>query len=682
MADELAQRFKDKALARKRGAGTHQTKFRGFTLEKKSETVRSTLVTAPASVDTEASTTIAIASTSSTDYSATLTNRISRNDDVVAGLAKKYQEKVLARKRGAGTYQPEFRGFSLKKTGNEVPPPPVPTARESSVASNGPSKAASSTALGAKSTRSSNRLSGDLPNFSIAWGKTATVPLSDSGQRNLGRTGRAAVDQRPVIEDTVDDIGVSVDDYDTYDPIPDPDPDAASLFEDVAPIFEESAPPTMPTSSNDFFKRKWRPTTTSTATTTAPAEAVMPSRRTGVASTKKRRLIQEEVDENEDPLRVQNQATEQLKSRNDGPKKKPVAVPLEIRGQNEKAQAKTIQSKNSTRNALPAKETTSTSGTTTKIRPPGIRPLQQTTLMQLMARPVKKTDTSVASLKGRLARDELDESDGELDKRLSRVAKAVAKSKGASDSEATKRTVQTILQIEEAPISEMEVIGQAVKEVVDEFIDDIEDQAMAKELLTMRSELETALLEQVDLLSDNMLLKASVKKANAMKKQLRVRLLETQRQRQKTREELKRVRANFEREERARRRLEGTHAFLTDLEALRDYVAGSDDEGEDAEDDDGADQEDEMKTGLQSLIAAVGARCGGSSITQGKDAGSGLLGALQEFNQLLATTEKSLLSMPLVNPSQQTTKSLSSSSSRRKAVFSDDDEDIDYDFDL
>lgn len=93
------------------------------------------------------------------------------------------------------------------------------------------------------------------------------------------------------------------------------------------------------------------------------------------------------------------------------------------------------------------------------------------------------------------------------------------------------------------------------------------------------------------MLDDHTLLKASVKKAAAVKKELRVRLLETQRQRQRTREELKRVRASFEREERARRRLEDTHNFLTDLEALRDHVVGSDDEDEGKSVDNSEDEE-------------------------------------------------------------------------------------------
>lgn len=89
---------------------------------------------------------------------------------------------------------------------------------------------------------------------------------------------------------------------------------------------------------------------------------------------------------------------------------------------------------------------------------------------------------------------------------------------------------------------------------------------------------------QVDMLDDHSLLRASVKKAMAVKKELRVQLLKTQRRRQRTRQELAKVRAGFEREERVRHSLEETHKFLTDLESLRDEVVGSD--GDASEDDD------------------------------------------------------------------------------------------------
>lgn len=124
---------------------------------------------------------------------------------------------------------------------------------------------------------------------------------------------------------------------------------------------------------------------------------------------------------------------------------------------------------------------------------------------------------------------------------------------------------------------------------------------MAKELLTLRAELESVLIEQVDMLDDHSVLRASVKKAAALKKELRSRLLETQRQRQRTRQELKRVRSSFEREERSRRRLEETHKFLTDLEVLRDEVVGSDPE-DDADDEAGDDPEDVKVSGEPDLI--------------------------------------------------------------------------------
>ncbi|KAF9947901.1 hypothetical protein BGZ65_008451 [Modicella reniformis] len=231
------------------------------------------------------------------------------------------------------------------------------------------------------------------------------------------------------------------------------------------------------------------------------------------------------------------------------------------------------------------------------------------------------------------------------------------------------KVVQSVLQFEDAPLSEMDVIAEAVRGVVDTFIDSIEDQVIAKEMMTFRSELETVLIEQVDMLDDHTLLRASAKKAAAVKKELRDRLLETQKRRQKTQEELKRVRASFEREERARHRLEDTHNFLTDLETLRDHVVGSDDEEDDdsAENTDDEQGQDNPKTGLQSLIATVSSRCGKPAAPENTP--PSILGTLREFNRLLEVTEKGLRNMPLITPSQKLT-----------VLKMDDDDDFD-DFD-
>ncbi|KAF8928353.1 hypothetical protein BGZ52_003416, partial [Haplosporangium bisporale] len=116
-----------------------------------------------------------------------------------------------------------------------------------------------------------------------------------------------------------------------------------------------------------------------------------------------------------------------------------------------------------------------------------------------------------------------------------------------------------------------------------------------------------------------------------VKKELRVRLLETQRRRHKVREKLARVRSKFEREDRARRRLEDTHKFLTDLEALRDQAVGVEEEEEESGQSDRT-----VKTGLQSFIATVGARsCGGGDKDGERPPQPGALGTLKDFNRLL-----------------------------------------------
>ncbi|KAF8932464.1 hypothetical protein BGZ58_007040 [Dissophora ornata] len=688
-ADELAQKYKDKALARKRGAGTHQPKFRGFTLAKKSETLQSTTEDSDLTTTLETTTTAA-AATVQLNGSATPTSPIPRFVNTsAAGLAQKYQEKALARKRGAGAHQPEFRGFTLKKNTDNVIPTTaaeikhVPaTVRAGDADTQVPSNS---------STSNPNRKSGVISYFDTASRKENDTTSSGFNQQISESTGwatsRLAKEQRPVIEDTVDDVGVT-DDFDQNDLIPSPlrnspDPDAGqeALFDDLAPVFSDVALTASDSiSSNDASKRKWRPHATPLSNTVPIA--LKPS----ILPTKKRRLIQEEVDENEDPLPAhQNRATEKSKSWSDG-LKKPIAAPLDSQGPKdmrlEKGQARTMLQNGSSRKA-PALAATTLESTTTvvKTRPKGVKPLRQMTLVQLVPKPVRKdNDSARAPSRGENELDETDGSDSDLDRRLAAPMKstnsaAPVRSKGQSDTESTRKTVQSLLQIDEAPVSEMEVIAEAVKNVMNEFIDAMDDESMAKEMLTLGSELEIVLIEQVDLLSDHMLLRASVKKAAAMKKELRGRLLETQRGRQKTREELRRVRASFEREERARRRLEETHKFLTDLEALRDFVADSDDEVDNDDEGDDEQEDSNPKTGLQSLIATVGARCGGTVLTvENKDTRPGMLGTLREFNRLLSETERSLQRMPLVTPSQEIT------SSRRRYDSDDDDGDDDFDW--
>ncbi|KAF9275037.1 hypothetical protein BGZ74_004143 [Mortierella antarctica] len=72
----------------------------------------------------------------------------------------------------------------------------------------------------------------------------------------------------------------------------------------------------------------------------------------------------------------------------------------------------------------------------------------------------------------------------------------------------------------------MDVIAEAVKDVIDNFINGLEDETFAKDLRILCADPEALLIEQVDLLDNHTLLKASIKKAECVEKELRVRLLE------------------------------------------------------------------------------------------------------------------------------------------------------------
>ncbi|KAF9116522.1 hypothetical protein BGX27_001816 [Mortierella sp. AM989] len=809
---ELAQKYKDKALARKRGAGTHQPKFRGFSLGKTADNAKSATTENEddASIKEIAATTIQVVETTEVQ---TIVLETTPNEPTIsnsaAGLNERYQERFKARFRGAGAHQPDFRGFSLKPTtrsserqeqrqspeSTEIEPTEAQElssrrltatnkhsekanrnkatqdTRESHVAKKGeltkalkalsikradaiavsseestPSSAGqrikpvsaagrdytvSSTSkapsnnrytdttqpidIGSKTpngklTRSASRSSGYSPSFKIAWGKNSTVLTSESNQSPgtiVRRPTPPALDQRPVIEDTIDDIGVT-DDFEYNDSIPSPTRDFSDRESDTSP---QSSLTVQETSK---IKRKPAPTPIpDTATRTL-------TRKSGSSPGKRRRLIQEEADENEDPLSVhQNQAIEKPKT--DGHKKSVGDKQGPKSKQSNPGQQK--KAKPVEKNEIASKSKKTKSGQD------GAKSLRQTTLMQLTSKPVRKGDSTNTPATATRSQRAFDDSGSESDfdinpsktntrrSQKSNVSKkAEAVRKGTSEqtvknykqlqihclkfwgpssavsrpatvtnratakqlpvegevstthgngTASTQKTVQSVLEIDDTPLTEMDVIAEAVRDVVDKFIDSIEDQAMAKEMLILRSDLETILIEQVDMLDDHTLLRASARKAAALKKELRVRLLETQRQRQRTREELKRVRANFEREERARRRLEETHKFLTDLDALRDHVVGSDDEdGEEDEAEDG----DNIKTGLQSLIATVSSRCGSArTTTEDKNTQAGMLGTLEEFNRLLETMEKNLQSMPLVTHSQEV-------SSSRKSVIDDDDD--------
>ncbi|KAI1321147.1 hypothetical protein EDD11_007713 [Mortierella claussenii] len=814
-AAELAQKYKDKALARKRGAGTHQPKFRGFSLGKSADSGESTatdkgssVMAAEVSTETTATTSTTIQKFASTaerprpdfrgfslkptriseggmvsaatpdrtrngsqEPSATLPTTTKPRTDKL-GRQKSTSDSRDARPSTKGELSQALKALSIERTSSnedasvssiksrrprpvldllgssqtQTPPHPSAASITSKLSTSSHREAETSSTVsrstfaqnpGGKQTRSVSRISGNSPNFKISWGKNRTVVTSDSQQHpamNAVRAVEAVAEQRPVIEDTVDGMGL-MDDFRDYDSIPSPSGDHV----------DQGLSSPQQDSTRESSKRKPTAPELPDSTTTT-------SRKNGARPGKRRRFIVEEPDENEDPQPIHRNVATGVTKKTDDEKQISAVVPEKQARKDVDKNKDTVLSKPKPNRSKHARQETATitaPATTTlisKIMPPGMRPMRQTTLMQLSTKPAKVADASTAaattaaypSRQQPQPADDTDDDESDFEQTLTKSMRSVKLSskgdsrpigeKNASTSSTTKkgasdqtvknykqlqihclkfwgpfssvsrpatvsnratakklpvdgeiaekdkgaaparRTVQSVLEIDEAPLSEMDVIADAVRDVADKFIDTIEDPAMQKEMLTVRSELETLLIEQVDMLDDHTLLRASVRKAAALKKELRVRLLEAQRRRQKTRTELKRVRSTFEREERTRRRLEETHKFLTDLEALRDQVVGSD-----GEEDEGDSDQDERspKTGLQSLIATVGSRCGGgAAVATSKNTRPGMLGTLKEFNQLLETMERNLQSMPLVTPSQEV------STSR----YSDEDDDDYPDF--
>ncbi|KAF9953411.1 hypothetical protein BGZ72_005454 [Mortierella alpina] len=681
----LNERYQERFKARVRGSGAHQPDFRGFSLKSAASNTdqqekRRLYRQDKAAVES------ATATRSTRDQEATA----ARPTYSKLNTAKADKSRSASNTRDT---QPTEKSVSTRRTRPDTSPvrEQGPSSRPSSSV---PSTGGATQTPATSRTRSASRQSGVSPGFKIAWGKKTTVITSETSRHSEDRPERAATPEaNGALESTYEH---SMPDYDDFDqgqmPSPARDEDGAQRgLADVAESVQRREP--------SRGKRKPAPSSV------AP-EAVVNGKRDGIAS-KKRRIINDETDENEDPLSVaETQVVDHSKALAGKATRK-------AKGRDDAAPTKSTRATPTTGTAL----TKVSKADKTALIKEKSGPLRQTTLMQLSSKSGQNS-----SSQGQDSAPEPDQSDSDFTSSMTRSARhalsskadrkstkktATSNQKGPSDKtvknykqlqihclkfwgpatavsrpatvsnqtiarqlpvegEAAteqdggipkKKLVQGILQVEEAPLSEMDVIAEAVRDTVDKFIESIEEQALAKDIQTFRSELETALIEQVDLLDDHSLLRASVKKATALKKELRVRLLETQRERQRTRMKLQRVRSDFEREERARRRLEETHKFLTDLETLREEVEGSDNDQEDERLSNG--QKDHAKTGLRSLIATVGSRCRGGSSASGDamDAPPGMLGTLVEFNRTLEAMEKTVREMPRISKSQEVTSS-------------------------
>ncbi|KAG0340713.1 hypothetical protein BG000_011270 [Podila horticola] len=623
----LNDRYKERVNARIRGAGVHQSDFRGFTIkptkankpkanQAKEVAVEIRVQDTPRRTSSRRQTTLQLRGPETSIPK--ISDTISRNDTSKTHLS-------------ASATNDSSDEAPAKKTPAVRPRPKARSAKT-------PTKANGHEASGEKSRDEKIRAEGDFfrkatapvqtpsesPNFRISWGKNDTTVTSDSHRDDTHSPTVQNSPKRRLNQDETFDRSADMDvDQDFGDSLVNDDelPSDSDLHDPI--------PGTTDTRAMSSTKEQSR-------TQAAPVQV------------KRRRLIQEEVDENDNPRTVPEVSTKAIPQTKYPVEPSPFTDPKPTTKPAAKERTTLAESDSNTSKVTKKKRALKKS--TTTVQPSLGKELKQVTLLQLSAKP-RKTPAQVepAGSTTPLPKDrnfaDLSDSDDDfqethvrtkttttlgLEKPKSKSSASSSsksnKPKGSTDNnvkvykqlqiqclkflgpstsvskpvtvrnpeiakqlpvpgetpdeETPKKLVQGILEIERAPLSEMDVIAEAVRDVVDNFIDGLEDEAFAKDMRILRADLETLLIEQVDLLDDHALLKASVKKAEGVKKELRVRLLETQRRRHKVREKLKRVRSHFEREDRARRRLEDTHKFLTDLEALRDQAEGGEEEEE------------------------------------------------------------------------------------------------------
>ncbi|CAG8792336.1 15784_t:CDS:2, partial [Cetraspora pellucida] len=176
-------------------------------------------------------------------------------------------------------------------------------------------------------------------------------------------------------------------------------------------------------------------------------------------------------------------------------------------------------------------------------------------------------------------------------------------------------------------LNECDVIGSAINDTIDEFLDELDDNKFSKEFQYFKQEVELRLIEQSDLVDEHMALRSSLQKSKLRIRQLRTELLNVQRHHDKVNSELHKERSTFRMDEENRKKLEQVHTFLSDLELLRISVMSRDN---------ARNEECEILDGFEGLLTSVASRC---CDIPNSDTDVGNLGVLRRFNSLLENCE-------------------------------------------
>ncbi|CAG8432814.1 11494_t:CDS:2 [Diversispora eburnea] len=171
---------------------------------------------------------------------------------------------------------------------------------------------------------------------------------------------------------------------------------------------------------------------------------------------------------------------------------------------------------------------------------------------------------------------------------------------------------------------------KVINNIISEFLKEQENElSYKKEILHFKKIVEIRILEQLDLIDKQMLLRSSLRKAKLRIKQLCKEILGLIYKRDKIKTELSVERKGYKENEQIRKKLEQVHNFLSDIDILRESVIV----------DNSPQNENEVLDGFESLLINTTFRCC-DNVNPLSNQETGNLRVLSQFNNLLENCER------------------------------------------
>ncbi|RHZ43717.1 hypothetical protein Glove_880g6 [Diversispora epigaea] len=171
---------------------------------------------------------------------------------------------------------------------------------------------------------------------------------------------------------------------------------------------------------------------------------------------------------------------------------------------------------------------------------------------------------------------------------------------------------------------------KVINNIIPEFLKEHENEiSYKKEILHFKKIVEIRILEQLDLIDKQMMLRSSLQKAKLRIKQLCKEILGLIYKRDKIKMEISVERKGYKENEQIRKKLEQVHNFLSEIDILRESVTF----------DNGPQNENEVLDGFESLLISTTFRCC-ENVNSLSNQETGNLRVLSQFNNLLENCER------------------------------------------